>query len=153
MVDRFERFSLAIAEISRGWHRLAADEMERHGLKSSHAVYLTTLYQFEEGVTAARLSELCGKDKSDVSRMVSILEKKGLLYKEATGENLYRARLKLTDAGRAAAEQVRRAAVIAVEHASRGVSDAEREVFYRVLEAIAGNLVSLGKAGLPRDED
>jgi len=150
MVDRFERFSLAIAEVSRSWHRLAADEMERHGLKSSHAVYLTALYACPEGLTAAKLSELSGKDKSDVSRMVAILEKKGLLYKEAAGEKLYRARLKLTDAGRAAAEQVRRAAAVAVEGASRGVSDDEREVFYRVLETIAANLDELGRAGLFR---
>ncbi len=150
MVDRFERFSLALAEISRSWHRLAAEEMERHGLKSAHAVYLNALYADAEGMTAARLGELCGKDKSDVSRMVSILEKKGFLFREAAGESGYRARLKLTDTGRAAAEQVRKSAVFAVEQASRGVSDAERETFYRVLETIADNLNSLSREGLPR---
>lgn len=150
MIDRFERFSLAIAEVSRSWHRIAAGEMEKYGLKGPHAVYLTTLYDRPEGITAAKLSELSGKDKSDVSRMVAILEKKGLLHKEAAGEKFYRARLKLTDAGRAAAEQVRRAAAAAVEGASRGVSDDEREVFYRVLETIAANLDELGRAGLSR---
>ncbi len=150
MIDRFERFSLAIAEVSRSWHRIAAGEMEKYSLKGPHAVYLTTLYDRPEGITAAKLSELSGKDKSDVSRMVAILEKKGLLHKEAAGEKLYRARLKLTDAGRAAAEQVRRAAAAAVEGASRGVSDDEREVFYRVLETIAANLDELGRAGLSR---
>lgn len=150
MIDRFERFSLAIAEVSRSWHRIAAGEMEKYSLKGPHAVYLTTLYDRPEGITAAKLSELSGKDKSDVSRMVAILEKKGLLHKEVAGEKLYRARLKLTDAGRAAAEQVRRAAAAAVEGASRGVSDDEREVFYRVLETIAANLDELGRAGLSR---
>lgn len=152
MVGRFERFSLAISEISRSWHRIAAEEMERHGLKGPHAVYLTALCGSGEGVTAARLGELCGKDKADVSRMVSILEKKGLVCKETSGGSGYRARLHLTEAGRAAAEEVQKAAILAVEHAGCGVSDAEREVFYRVLETIAGNLNTLSRDGLPREE-
>ena len=65
MVDRFEQFSLAIMEISRHWHKMAADEMENHGLKGSHAVYLLTMYRYPEGITAPRLCEICGKDKSD----------------------------------------------------------------------------------------
>ena len=28
MIERFERFSLAIAEISRCWHKLAGEEMK-----------------------------------------------------------------------------------------------------------------------------
>jgi DNA-binding MarR family transcriptional regulator len=143
MIARFERFSLAIAEISRSWHRLAAQEMERHVLKGPHAVYLTALYGDGDGATAAQLCERCGKDKADVSRMLSILEKKGLVCKESGGTGGYRARLHLTQEGRAAAEQVQRAAVFAVEQASRGVTDAEREVFYRVIETIAGNLSAL----------
>ena len=35
MVERFERFSLAIFEISRYWHKLAAEEMSAYGLKRS----------------------------------------------------------------------------------------------------------------------
>ena len=34
MVDRFERFSLAISEISKYWHLLAAEEMEKYSLKA-----------------------------------------------------------------------------------------------------------------------
>ena len=37
MIDRFERFSVAIAEISRCWHKLATEEMKKYGLKGSHA--------------------------------------------------------------------------------------------------------------------
>lgn len=35
MLNRFARFSLAIAEIDRCWHRLAADKMAKYGLESS----------------------------------------------------------------------------------------------------------------------
>ena len=44
MLDRFERFSFLVFEVSRCWHKLAAEEMEKYGLGSAQAVYLTTLY-------------------------------------------------------------------------------------------------------------
>ena len=150
MLDRFARFSLAISEIDRCWHKLAAEEMAKYDLKSPHAVYLTTLYNYAEGVTAAKLGELCGKDKADVSRMVAILEKKGLVRKEAQGGNLYRAKLLLTEEGKNAAEQVQQRAAVAVELAGSGMSEDEREVFYRCLERITSNLQTLSKDGLPR---
>ena len=150
MLNRFARFSLAIAEIDRCWHRLAADEMAKYGLNSPHAIYLTTLYDYEEGITAAKLGELCCKNKADVSRMVTVLEKKGLVRKEAVGGNLYRAKLRLTEEGKQAAEQVQRLAVLAVELAGNGITDEEREVFYRCLEQITANLQTLSKEGLPQ---
>ena len=150
MLNRFSRFSLAIAEIDRCWHKLAAEEMAKYGLNSPHAVYLTTLSGFKEGITAARLGELCGKNKADVSRMVGILEQKGLVRKEAVGGNLYRAKLLLTNEGKHAAEYVQERAALAVELAGSGMTDADREVFYRCLELITTNLQTLSKEGLPQ---
>lgn len=66
MLNRFARFSLAISEIDRCWHKLATDAMAEYDLNSPHAVYLTTLYNFPEGITAAKLGELCCKNKADV---------------------------------------------------------------------------------------
>ena len=82
MIERFERFSLAIAEISRCWHKLAGEEMKAYGLKGAHATYLTILYRYPAGITVPELCELCLKDKSDASRMLAILEGKGLVRKE-----------------------------------------------------------------------
>ena len=150
MVDRFEQFSLAIMEISRHWHKLAADEMETHGLKGSHAVYLLTMYRYPEGITAPRLCEICGKDKSDVCRMMPILEEKGLVKKEGVHQNLYRGGYKLTQEGRTVAEYVRRRAALAVELAGRDITPEKREIFYEVLGTIVGNLREIIKDGLPR---
>ena len=149
MLNRFARFSRAISEIDRCWHKLAAEEMAKYELNTPHAVYLTTLYNFEDGITAARLGKLCGKNKADVSRMVSILEQKGLVRKETVGGNLYRARLLLTDEGKQAAEHVQCRAALAVELAGEGMTEQEREIFYRCLEKIAANLQILSKDGLP----
>ena len=150
MLKRFERFSLAVAEIYRCWHKLAAEELAKYDLSSAHAVYLHTLYNNPEGITAARLGELSGKNKADVSRMVAILENKGMLEKEAVGGNMYRALLKLTERGKEAAQHVQARAAVAVELAGAGLTDGDRAVFYRSLEQITANLQSLCKDGLPK---
>ena len=149
MIDRFERFSVAIAEISRSWHKLATEEMKKYGLKGSHAIYLTTLYGHEEGLTAPQLCELCGRDKADVSRMMTIMEEKGLVTKEGDNRNRYRGLLKLTEDGKHAAEFVQRRAGVAVEHAGGTLTEEHRTVFYEALEHIARNLSNLCKDGLP----
>ena len=153
MLHRYERFSLAIGEIERCRHKLTADEMEKYGLSSPHAVYLNALYQYEEGITAAKLGELILRDKADVSRIIGQMEKKGLVRKEATGSNMYRARIKLTEEGKEAALHVRERAALAVELAGAGLSEAERETFYYALERITANLQILSKEGLPKIQD
>lgn len=149
MIDRFERFSLAISEISRYWHKLAAEELTKYGLKGPHATYLTTMYQYPEGITVPQLCEVCGKDKSDASRMISILEQKGLVTKQVVDGSLYRGKLRLTEEGKLAAEQVSQRASRAVEVAGKDLTDAERESFYKSLDSITANLRELCKEGIP----
>lgn len=149
MVDRFQRFSYAISELSRYWHKIASDEMEKYGLKGAHAVYFTTLYRMPEGITAAQLSEICGRDKADVSRAISIMEEKGLAIKEGGAKNQYRALLKLTDAGRQAAQQIGARAELAVELGGQGLTPEHREIFYTAMEQIVSNLQTLSENGLP----
>lgn len=149
MLDRFERFSLAIAEINRHWHKLAAEELIPYGLKSAHATYLTVMARHPEGITASELCNECGKDKSDASRMIAILEEKGLVTKEATGGSRYRGLLKLTGEGLKAADHVCRRAAAAVEAAGCDLNPEEREIFYRALDSITGHLRRLSKEGIP----
>lgn len=149
MLDRFERFSFLISEVSRSWHKIASDEMEKYGLKGPHSVYLITMKRYPEGVTAPQLCELCGKDKSDVSRMMSIMEKKGLVKKEGVHQNLYRGVFKLTKDGLEAAEYLAKRVNLAVELAGRELSDEKRAVFYEAFEIISSNLRQISKDGLP----
>jgi DNA-binding MarR family transcriptional regulator len=114
--------------------------MAKYDLNSAHAFYLATLIQYPQGVTAAKLSELCCKNKADVSRMISILEKKGLVRREAVGGKLYRAKLLLTEEGRQAATHVQGRAALAVELAGSGMTETDRETFYRCLEQITAKL-------------
>lgn len=150
MVERFERFSFAISEISKHWHKIAGEEMAKYGLKGPHATYLLTISHYEDGITGPQICELCGKDKADVSRMMSIMEKKGLVTKESVHQNMYRGVFKLTEEGKEAAEHVRQRASLAVELAGKDLSDERREIFYEALESIVMNLREISKEGLPR---
>lgn len=152
MVDRFERFSMVIAEIYRYWHKIAGEEMAKYGLKGPHCMYLVTMARYPEGTTAPQICELCGKDKSDVSRMMSIMEKKGLVTKEGGFQNRYRGVFKLTETGKAAAEFVKRRAGLAVELAGKDLTEENRRLFYKTLDSIAENLRNLSIHGIPGEE-
>lgn len=150
MERRFDHFSYDIAEISKYWHKIAADEMARYDLKGSYAVYFTTLYHDQEGLTAAQLCEKCSRDKADVSRAMAILEKRGLAYRENAGSNQYRARIRLTELGRQAAEAIDERARLAAEYGGHGLTPEQREAFYAALDLIVANLQGLCRDGLPQ---
>ena len=124
--------------------------MEKYGLKGPHATYLLTISHYEEGITAPQICELCGKDKADVSRMMSIMEQKGLVTKEGIHQKLYRGVFKLTDEGKKAAEHVRKRDSLAVELAGKDLTDEKRAIFYEALESIVMNLREISKEGLPK---
>lgn len=150
MIGRFERFSLAIFEISRYWHKLASEELAAYGLKGSHAIYLTTMYRYKDGVTGPELCELCGRDKSDVSRTIAILQENGFVIKNEVNQSLYRGMLKLTPQGRSVAAQIGKRASLAVELAGKDLDAEERDCFYHALDSITANLREISKEGLPR---
>lgn len=125
--------------------------MEKIGLKGTHAVYLMALLKNPDGLTAPQLCECTGKDKADVSRLMSIMEEKGLVTKESVNKNLYRAVFKLSDKGAEAAEFVKARAKLAVDIAGRELTDEVRTVFYDTLASISENLSALVRDGIPKE--
>ena len=95
---------------------------------------------------------MCEKDKAAVSRTLSELERAGLIQRDMPGGVRYRAALTLTEQGKSAADAVSSRAQLAVEQAGAGLEDDQREVFYRVLALIAGNLHTICKNGLKEGE-
>ena len=149
MIDRFERFALAITEVSRYWHKIASDEMKPYGLKGPHAIYLLTMDRYDDGITAAQLSEHCGKDKSDVSRAMSLMQRKGLAARVDAHGHPYRALLRLTPPGKMAAEHIRKRAQLAADLAGNALSEETRTIFYESLESIVQSLKEISQDGLP----
>lgn len=153
MIDRFERFSYVISEISRLKGRICDEEMHKYGLKGGCSVYFTTMYRYPEGLTAAQLVELCGRDKADVSRAMARLEEKALVVRHDTGGKNYRALLTLTDAGRQVAQQINLRAGKAVALASEGLPEEKRAVLYEALELITTNLQRICREGIPGNQE
>ena len=140
MTERFERFSLAISELYYYLHKITRDEMEEYGLSGPHAIYLFVLYRHKSGLTSAELSEATFKNKADVSRAVTLLEKKGLVTRKGGAKNSYRAKITLTACGVSAAEKLRDRARVVTGEISKDITDENRQILYKGLESIAKNM-------------
>ena len=151
MITRFQRFSSAISAINKCILKIESDEMAKYGLRGSCALYLISMHDCEDGITAAKLSEKCGKDKAAVSRALAELIEKGLVLRASSfNDSSYRALLLLTDEGKRAAANVCERARIAAELGGKGLSEEERKIFYGALDLIGDNLQTLSAKGLPQ---
>ena len=148
MESRYELLSGSVSCMYHDIQKIERVEMAKYGLKGPHAQCLLAMKRYPEGITSARLCEVCDKDKAAVSRTLGELEAAGMVIRENRNGSKYRANLMLTAQGQAAAEAVVEKARLAVEKAGVGFSEAERETFYRVLAIIAGNLHKLCREGL-----
>ena len=151
MENRYELISASISSMYHDIQKIERVEMAKYGLKGPHAQCLLVMNKHPQGITAARLCEACEKDKAAVSRTLAELEEAGMVLRENRNGSRYRSNLLLTQEGKAAAAAVVEKARLAVELAGTGFGEEEREVFYRVLAIISGNLHKLCRDGLDRD--
>lgn len=148
MISRYELFSSSVACMYHDIQKIERTEMAKFGLKGPHAQCLLAISRYPEGVTAARLCEICEKDKAAISRTLAELEQAGMVLRTERNGTRYRASLTLTEQGQSAVSAVSERAQLAVELAGEGLTDAQREIFYPVLAQIAKNLHSICKDGL-----
>ena len=139
MENRFEHFTLDIFNISKYWNKIASEEMKEYGLRGAHALYLLILDGYEGEMTAARLADLCQRDKADVSRAIADFQKKFTP--------------KLTPRGHALAAQIRARATVALDLAGQGITDEMRENMYHCLDLIATNMRLICEDGLMEQKD
>lgn len=149
MVERLELFAGSISCIYHYIQKIERVEMAKYGLKGPHTQYLLALYRCPEGLTAAQLCRACDKDKAAVSRAVAELEQEGLVTRSSI--HSYRCPVTLTQAGRDAAIRVENKALKAVEAASTGISEENREIFYKTLDLYASNLRKLLDEGISEE--
>ena len=152
MVSKYEIFSTVVSSLYHDIQRIERTEMAKYGLKGPHAQCLVVMDRYPGGITAARLCELCERDKAAISRTVAELEEAGLLTRREQNGIRYRVPLLLTQAGKAAARDVNSVAARAVGQAGVGLTDDQRQVFYQVLGQIAQNLHILSRDGLQEKE-
>ena len=151
MIGRFEQFCNAISSIQHSITRIERVEMEKYGLKGPHAQCMLVMDRNPEGITAAELCTICGKDKAAISRTLSELVQSGMITRLDPNGKRYRSRLYLTERGKAVAKQVDDRVHMAVSQVSARYDVESREVFVHVLDRIAVNLQELCKQGLDEE--
>ena len=149
MLDRFEQFSYSISNIYKHITKIEREEMEKYGLRGAYAQYLVTMTHYPDGITSSKLSEICDRDKAAISRIVSEMEDKGLVVRYTDRDNMYRAKLILTEEGKKAADYVCERAEKAVNAAGNGLGEEERKIFYGALAIIEANLRRVSRDGIP----
>lgn len=152
MISKYETFSTVVSSLYHDIQRIERMEMAKYNLKGPHAQCLVIMDRYPEGITSARLCEICERDKAAISRTVAELEEAGLLTRQEQNGIRYRVPLLLTEAGHMAAKNVNEIAVRAVEQAGAGLNEQQREVFYHVLGVIAQNLHFISRDGLKEKE-
>ena len=139
-MNRFETFTGAILELSRCLQRLKDLEMKPLGLRGNHVMCLYHLGKHPQGLTVTELAAACREDKAAVSRCIAQLTQRGLVSAEAQAHRLYRAKLTLTPAGRALAEQLYRRVDSAVAGGGQGLTPQQRETLYAAMNIVIDNL-------------
>lgn len=148
MIGRFEIFTLALSQISSSWNKIASEELKPYGLKGGYVVYLIALYRSSDGLTSAKLCEMCNRDKAEVSRAMRVLEDKGIVVRENTTINGYRAKISLTEQGKNITSTLRERIKLAVKKGGKDLTEEQREIFYLALGKISENLKQITKEGL-----
>lgn len=138
--ERFVKFTALILDINRSIQRIKSEEMEEFALNCVHVNILFQLDRNKGGLSQAELVKLCGEDKAYISRSVASLVERGIVTVGEGGSKKYNAVVKLTECGADLAARTVDKAVRAVKAGSAGLTDADRDVFYKCLERVAENL-------------
>lgn len=148
MIDRYIKFTLAISVINRYIQKIEKNAMQQYGLKGSHAQCIVALLSKPDGVTATELCKFTDKDKAAVSRTVAELEECGHVKRLGDGENMYRAKLVLTDSGKKLGDEISELINKAVAQADMGLLEKDREAFYETLALFTSNLFDISEKGI-----
>lgn len=144
MESRFETFTILIAKINRCIKKIKTEEMDEMNLKSPHVSCLYYLYRCGE-LTAKELGDICGEDKSALSRSLMYLENNGYITCEDVNKKRYRSYLKLSEKGIQTAEKIANIIEKFLNLASDGLSEEKRKIMYEGLILICNNLDNLCK--------
>ena len=139
MQERFEVFTVLIAEINRCINKIKTEEMNEFNLKGSHVSCLYYIFK-NETLTAKELCDICGEDKSNISRTIKYLEAEGYLVCYSKAQKRYQSPLELTDIGLVVAKKIAGKIDNVLQYASEGLSEENRKIMYQSLNIVSDNL-------------
>ena len=135
--SRFYDFTMLISSAYKLLRRAQEKYTRLFGLRSVHVAAMLQLLSEPEGLTATELSERCGVDRAQISRVVSELERDGLTGEACPGEKRrYRGRLRLTEAGARKAEAMNALVAEKLNAVAGDLNPYDVQTFYKVLRQI-----------------
>ena len=144
MKDRYEIFTMLINRISRNIRKIRNCGMSEYNFRNIHVSCIYQLYN-SQGITATELCERCEEDKATISRALDYLEKNGYIICQSMTTKRYKSPIVLTDRGLEVGEKIAQKIDRVLDEVSVGLSDKEREEFYRCLVIISKNLEVISK--------
>ena len=139
MIERFEVFTLIIANLTRNIRKIKTVEMAKWNLKSQHVSCIYYLY--ERGpLTATELCDICGEDKANMSRSIEYLEEHGYLTRKERVNRRYKIHYELTELGKNVGKNIFERVEDIISRSSEGINEEDRGTMYRSLYAINDNL-------------
>ena len=139
MAERFEMFTVLIAKASRYIKRLKTEEMSEFNLKTPHVSCIYYLYK-KEKLTSKELCDICEEDKASISRSIEYLEKNGYIRCLDQAKKRYKSPLVLTEKGLEVGKKIEEKIDNILAKSSEGLSEKEREIFYKSFGIICDNL-------------
>lgn len=140
MEELYNIFTMQIAKCSRYIRKIKQEEMETFDLKGPHVSCLYYLYKNDEPLTLKELCDVCDEDKAYISRAVDSLEKDGYIICNSKTEKRYKCPLMLTEKGREVSKKIDKVIDQIVVEAGQGVTEENREIFYKTFKIISDNL-------------
>ncbi|MBO5212956.1 MAG: MarR family transcriptional regulator [Clostridia bacterium] len=145
-VGHFSTFVLAIDRISKNIKRIKDKEMESFGLKSSHVILLFNIAKHEGGLNSKQLSEVCGVDKSFISRTTQELEQKDYITRDKNSNgNIYKCKFILTEKGMHVTSVIYEKISGVVKKVAGNIPDHKKRIFYEILEIFDENISDVVK--------
>ncbi len=144
MNKRYENLDTDISRIDKALQKIKEKEMKSFNLKGSSVRILMILNQSTNSLTASSLSKASGFDKAHISRVLKGLLEQGLI---SHSDQKYASKINLTEKGKEICASINTKIDDYVQRAGYNLDEQERQIFYKVLSAIAGNLEKVSTQG------
>ena len=139
--EKFYEFTGLVSRVGKALRRAQEKYTRDFGLRSVHVSCLLRLLDAPGGLSATELSERCGVDRAQISRVSADLAERGLVCEAAPGaKRRYRGSLTLTGEGSALAREMKGIVLEKLGAISGSLDEGKVATFYEVFHEIADKL-------------
>ncbi len=138
--ERFVMFINRVDAMQKYVRQIRASLGADMNMKGVHTLWVYLLSVHPNGLTCAEIADVCSVDRSLVSREIELLRENGIAeYQEVNGRRMYNSTVRLTEKGRALAEEIEHRALGYQRTVDEGITEEELNTFYTVVQKMCDN--------------